>query len=460
MVTWPALALTLPLLAAPPPAFIPGQVTERVACSADASQTYALYLPSHYDAARRWPTLLVFDPRGRATTALELFREAAERFGWIIMSSYDTRSDGPAEFNVKALDAMWPEAHTRFASDPARIYLAGFSGGAHLAWEVAATPGAVAGVIASGGRYIPELLPKTPTYASFATAGDVDFNYQGTRRVDEVLGARGAVHRLEIFAGPHRWMPPELAAQAIEWMQLVAMRRGLAPRDEAVIGRAFVEDVAAAKALADAGRPLAAMRRYRAVVATFSGLADTSEPEREAARLSALPRTVALLDEEHQADEMEARYDNRLARVIGAFLGQDPAMSGSRLLAELGVGGLQRLAAGDGARATTARRVLNRIHTQAAFYLARDMTARADLPRLVTCLEVATAIRPEDAVAWYNLACARSRGGLAKDALAALATALDRGFSDAALLASDPDLAAIRKLPEFAPLAARLARAR
>src|SRR4029077_12222251 len=46
-------------------------------------ERYALYLPSHYDASRRWPALLVLDPRGRAVLAMERFRAAAERDGYI-----------------------------------------------------------------------------------------------------------------------------------------------------------------------------------------------------------------------------------------------------------------------------------------------------------------------------------------------------------------------------------------
>ena len=38
--------------------------------------------------------------------AAELFRAAAEAHGWILISSNDTRSDGPMEPNVKALQAM------------------------------------------------------------------------------------------------------------------------------------------------------------------------------------------------------------------------------------------------------------------------------------------------------------------------------------------------------------------
>ena len=107
-----------------------GGLVEGVSCGSDPTQTYTLYLPTSYDPGQRWPVLLVFDPRGRSVLAAELFREAAEDYGWIIVSSNDTRSDGPNEPNVRAINALLPEVHTRLPVDENRIYAAGLSRGA------------------------------------------------------------------------------------------------------------------------------------------------------------------------------------------------------------------------------------------------------------------------------------------------------------------------------------------
>jgi tetratricopeptide (TPR) repeat protein len=64
-----------------------GEMVEGIACASDPTQTYTLYTPSAFTSDRRWPVLLVFDPRGRSLLAAELFREAAETHGWIIVSS-------------------------------------------------------------------------------------------------------------------------------------------------------------------------------------------------------------------------------------------------------------------------------------------------------------------------------------------------------------------------------------
>jgi poly(3-hydroxybutyrate) depolymerase len=162
--------------AATPHATLPlGQLVEGMRCESDPSQTYTLYLPSAYTPARRWPALLIFDPRGRSVVAAELFREAAEAHGWILVSSNDTRSDGPMDANTKAVQALWPEVHLRYASDPRRIYASGFSGGGMLAYELGRSTDSLAGVIASGLAGL--TLRHRIEFASFGAAGDTDFNY-------------------------------------------------------------------------------------------------------------------------------------------------------------------------------------------------------------------------------------------------------------------------------------------
>ena len=153
-----------------------GQLIQGLQCEVDPTQTYTLYLPRDYSPERRWPGLLIFDPRGRSQQAAQIFRAAAERYGWVILSSDNTRSDGPMEPNTRALKAMWPEVHTRYAIDTQRIYAAGFSGGAMLGWALGKHTGELAGVIGSGGRLESHNLDDKISMPCFGAAGDTDFN--------------------------------------------------------------------------------------------------------------------------------------------------------------------------------------------------------------------------------------------------------------------------------------------
>src|SRR3954468_20332359 len=113
-----------------------GTLVEHVSCPTDSTQTYTLYLPSTYQSARTWPLLFVFDPGGRAARAAEVFRGGAERFGWIIAASENSRN-GPWEPTLRAVNAMWPALLGGYSVDERRVYAAGHSGGATVAWMLA-----------------------------------------------------------------------------------------------------------------------------------------------------------------------------------------------------------------------------------------------------------------------------------------------------------------------------------
>jgi dienelactone hydrolase len=448
--------LLLAAALAPPADFPVGTLVEGVATTADPTQTYTLYLPTSYPGERRWPLLLVFDPRGRAHQAAELFRPAAEQYGWIVVSSSDTRSDGPMEPNVRALNALWPEALTRFASDRRRVYVAGFSGGAHFGWMLAEGTKRLAGVIASGGRVIDEVERGTAVFASFAAAGDLDFNWRGTREVDRLLAARGAPHRLESFAGPHQWMPEPLARQAVAWMELVAMRQGLRPADPALVERLYAEDVAAAEALERSGDALAAMRRWDAVARTFDGLRDTAEARRRAEALAGSKEVAAALRAEQRCDAYE---DERLAATGGELArisGSDRPPTLGRVLSVVGVSSLKKRAAEPGCMGVTARRVLETIAVQSGYYLPRDLFAAGRYKHAAVALALAVEAKPDSAPLWYNLACACARSGDPGEAVEALEHAVQAGYRDLAYLEADADLESIRGEPRYRALVERL----
>ncbi len=64
-----------------------GQFNEKVTSASNPDQSYVLYLPSNYSEARKWPVVFVFDPGARALTTCELFRQGAEKYGYVVFCS-------------------------------------------------------------------------------------------------------------------------------------------------------------------------------------------------------------------------------------------------------------------------------------------------------------------------------------------------------------------------------------
>ncbi|MBW8771226.1 MAG: hypothetical protein JF589_15840, partial [Gemmatimonadetes bacterium] len=162
----------------------PRIVMERVTAPRDSSHSSAVLLPADYSASRRWPVLFVLDPRGRAMPSLERFADAADRLGYIVVSSYDSRSDSSKEVNVGAINAMFATAMRRFMVDTTRMYIAGLSGTARQMWDFAAElPANIAGVIGFGAG-LPNMnhnftsaFEGRQAFAYFGGAGVDDFNY-------------------------------------------------------------------------------------------------------------------------------------------------------------------------------------------------------------------------------------------------------------------------------------------
>src|SRR5579871_6680734 len=82
-----------------------GEIVDNVKCAQDASQSYAIYLPKNYSPDRKWNLILAFDPRGRGRAPLEQFKDAAEKYGYIVAGSNNAHN-GPPEISLTAAGAM------------------------------------------------------------------------------------------------------------------------------------------------------------------------------------------------------------------------------------------------------------------------------------------------------------------------------------------------------------------
>lgn len=254
-----------------------GTIVNEVKCEADAAQAYALYLPSNYSAARAWPVILAFDPRGRGRTPVERYQAAAEKFGYIVAGSHNSRN-GSWAVSMKAAEAMASDVERRFRIDAKRIYTAGMSGGARVALAIALGSDFVAGVVASSAGYPDSQPRKTVPFAVFATAGTEDFNYHEVRELDRALDSP---HRLAIFEGGHVWLSSELALEAVEWLELQAMAASRRPRDDAWIEAVYGARMERTGALTGAARVMA----LEAMAADFRPFRDVSVLRTEAVAL-------------------------------------------------------------------------------------------------------------------------------------------------------------------------------
>ena len=458
-----ALAAGLALLATPPATpeepFARGVLVSGVACRSDPAQTYTLYLPTAYTPERRWPAMLVLDPAGRGDEAAERFRGIAEAHGWILLSSNDVHSAGPAEGNQRAVTAMWHEVRERVASDPRRIYAAGFSGGGIMAYALGYGTGGLAGVIASGARFRSGDERKPLRFPCFGAAGDADFNYLEMHDAHAVLAGWGTPERLEVFPGRHEWMPVEMAARAADWLELHAMRQGLRPPDPELVERFAAADLRAAEELERSGSQLDASRRLRQLAADLAELRPAEEVAALAARaerLAASPGARREAADRKRLDDEERGTLLAFSAAATAVLRDDAPPLAQRFEGGIGLDAWQRRTGRPGYEGVVARRVLDTYLMRCGAMLGPQMLAQGEPAKAALFLQVAAKIAPDRPGPRYNLACALARAGSRRAALEALEKAVELGFADAAGMAADADLATLREEPRFVALLAAL----
>jgi poly(3-hydroxybutyrate) depolymerase len=337
-----------------------GTIVDDVRCEDDPSQGYALYLPSDYAPDRAWNLLMAFHAGGRGRAMVERYQAAAERYGYIVAGS-NTSRNGPWAVSAAAVRAMSVDLGRRFAIDADRVYLTGMSGGARVALEVALASKNIAGVIASSAGFADGRSRTSLPFAVFGTAGTEDFNYLEMRMLDRALKTP---HRLAIFDGGHTLPPGAVALEAIEWMELHAMRTGRRSKDEELVGRLFETRQRAVAASTD---PVASTHMLEHLLADFDGLRDISA---EAARLNALvgERDIKrALAEDRAALDAEVRALDEIFQLESGLAGPDRRL---RSLSELRqrIARLARAAdaAQPGAEAERARRVLRTVTAGAA----------------------------------------------------------------------------------------------
>jgi hypothetical protein len=277
-----------------------GTIVDDVKCAAEPSESYALYLPAAYSPERTWNLLMAFHPGARGRLMVEKYRAAAEQYGYIVAAS-NTSRNGSWSVAGAAVRALSADVGRRFSIDAERLYLAGLSGGARVAMQVALGKNNIAGVIASSAGY-PDSQPRASVpFAVFGTAGTEDFNYLEMRFLDRKLKS---AHYLAVFDGGHTLPPDEVALEAIEWMELQAMKSGRRLRDPALVERLFDKR---RRLIAASTVQTTTVRLLDALVADFQGVRDVSADAAQLKEMRGQPEVRKALARERDEEDAEAR---------------------------------------------------------------------------------------------------------------------------------------------------------
>src|SRR5262245_7653310 len=430
-----------------------GKIIERVVCLKDSGQSYALYLPPNYTTDRRWPVIYAFDPAARGLRPVERFKDAAEKYGYIIVSSNNSRNvpDRPL---AEIVNVMFDDTQSRFSIDQDRVYTAGMSGGARVAGMVAqslaqslAQPhgGGAAGVILCGAGLSEAKTPEKPLpFPVFGVAGVEDFNWIELRQLHKALDSIGSANRFVTFDGDHTWAPPEFCSTAVEWMEIQAMKSGRRGRDEKLIAELYDKMAGQARADESAKRVYEAFLKYEAIAKDFNGLREAPEFARRADELRSSREVKDHLKQEKMAEQAQRqRSQEFFAAREQLKSAENPAMAMMEIKSL--ISDLRKKAASrdESVERLVARRALGSFYVSMNEEANRHRAAKK-FREAAASLALAAEIRPDNPQIFFSLARACALGGDKRKALEALKKAIELGFTNADEIAGNADFASIR----------------
>lgn len=424
-----------------------GKFISKIVCKDDPSQSYALYLPSSYSPDKEWPIIYGFDAGARGAIPVQLFQNVAEEYGFIVVGSNNSQN-GPWEPIKEAINSIWKDTHARFKIDARRCYTTGFSGGGRVACDMAVNkdPGEIAGVIACSGAFNGDPGKGMP-FAFFGTAGTKDFNLPELMDDDNLLDELNIPNRVRIFEGGHDWPPKYLAGEAVEWMEIQAIKSKRRPADEKLVKKLFDNQIKLAESLEQEKEIWRAYTSYLEITKDFYGLTSLDLPRKKIEELGASSEVkdhFAKEQEKNKIKEEVLKFSNEITDAIKSHsITRDEI---SKRIEEL-----KKKASSLNDQPRFVPTVLNSFFTTIQMHvssLIQDKKYGDALPEL----ELLDVVFPGNLNISYNLACLYALEKQKDKALKKFKEAVGQGFMDAEHIRKDSDLDSIRDEKPFKEL--------
>jgi hypothetical protein len=192
-------------------------------CIADTSQSYFIALPQTPEPDKKYPILFAFDPHGNGKQAVDSLKEAAAKYGIIIVASNNIRNG--YDKTEYALNALYNEVLSQYPVDRSKIYAIGFSGGGRVAQYLLAMHPEVAGVISCSAGFSLNNPSAFKNKTLFFITGNEDFNYNEVVQSCNSLIPFGVSTYVYEFNGKHEWPTSAMLCDAVLWLELDASKK-------------------------------------------------------------------------------------------------------------------------------------------------------------------------------------------------------------------------------------------
>ena len=277
------------------------------------------------------------------------------------------------------------------------------------------------------------------------------------------LTKAGIIHRVQTFEGRHEWPPVSLATAAVEWMELHAIKAGKRTRDDGFINAMWQQLLNDARTLEEAKKYSEAYQRYLDLAASFNGLQDVAQIETKVNQLSNSRELKAAIREEQAEIRKQRELESRLYALIaarngGASINQsEEGVDAGNLLPNI-LNDLRKQSKGseDSTERRVARRVLDGLFVGLFEQGIGLLQTEKNYSDAIKALKLATGVNPDRPGAFFYLAWAYAANRDKKKSLQSLNTAVEKGFSDIAMITANKAFDILRNDPEYEQIMARL----
>jgi hypothetical protein len=447
------MASLLPLLLLTPLCFPTGEIFDRVSCINNESQQYALYLPSDYVPEKKWAILLALDPGARGRLPLEVFKAAAEEYGYIVVGSHNSKN-GPMDAAFLSLVEMWEDAKKRFSIDRNRVYATGFSGGVRVAGRFAQISNELSAVIGCGAGFDIEDSKKNIQFSFIGVCGNRDMNFMWLQTLNAELLSKKVSSRVVPFEGEHTWPPPEVCRRAVQWVELDSYRRGRRPIDEKLVEELYQSERSRGEDLEKNGKFFQAYLIQLDLRSDFEGIRDLGEVKRSIQQLAGTDRLRKSWKEAQELEKEESRY---LKEILAEFLDKKRRRKPQWWKKKIkNINNISKRKP-DQEHQLMVARLLDSLWRN-GYERSWLATLDQDFEAAVYFAEVAALVLPESAEVLYNLARMYALTDQRKKALETLTASIHAGLTNLDRIESDEAFDDLRLQPAFRQILAPPAR--
>lgn len=422
--------------------FIKGKVIEVVKCRYDATQSYALYLPPNYDKNKKWPVIYMFDPHGTGYLPLKKYSSIAEKFGYILIGSNNSKN-GLQMNTIKAgFDTIYSDSHRKFNINDGAIYAAGFSGGSRVASNLA-TYGKIKSVIGCGAAMSKTDASSANKFGYFGIVGNEDFNLTEMLAIKEVIDKTSTPHCFTVFDGKHEWPPDSIMQQAFLWIDLMAIKNKIKNADFTVADT-FYNKWSKEFEQIKTSDPYNAYFLCEKIISFFGDVKDVSTFKTALAELKSNTTVISAIAKQKTISGKESSLQTEYAVAVNdkdtAWWKQQVTLFNQQIKSS-----------SDKSNAQMYKRVLNYI-SLVAYMNASSAIKTNNIETAFKYVKIYSLVDPENPEHAYLKAMLLMKKGKLPDAMASLENAAKLGFTESGRLENDTVMDRLRskdKYPEI-----------